>query len=176
MAAPPYRFGKYLICIDISTVGNDFRSGECAFWLWNCGLGGAMAEDLLDYWVRLIKPIFPANAWINSRFLNDGHLIQIDWKLADDPREPDKRSKKIEIIIKERTIDHYLEKCKNDRALSDILLKEFICGRYNSYISDTSIHASASTETWNISTDVLNGKPSVDAPRYGTDDSQAASF
>jgi hypothetical protein len=118
-----------------------------------------MAEDLLDYWVRLIKTIFPANAWITSRFFNNDHLIQIDWKFQNDSENPTKRSKKIEIIIKEGAIEDYLDRNKKDRELSDIMLKEFICGRYNRFISDNDIHTNqyASTEKWLISGDVLNG-------------------
>jgi len=125
-----------------------------------------MAEDLLDYWVRLIKTIFPANAWINSRFSNNDHLIQIDWKLQNNSENPTKRSKKIEIIIKGSAIEDYLDKNKKDRELSDILLKEFICERYNHFISDNDIHTNqyASTETWSISRDVINCKPSFDTP------------
>jgi hypothetical protein len=125
-----------------------------------------MAEDLLDYWVRLIKTIFPANAWINSHFSNNDHLIQIDWKLQNDSENPTKRSKKIEIIIKEGAIEDYLDKNKKNRELSDIMLKEFICERYNHFISDSDIHANqyASTEKWLISRDILNGKPSFDTP------------
>ena len=121
-----------------------------------------MAEDLLDYWVRLIKTIFPANARINSRFSNNDHLIQIDWKLQNDSENPTKSSKKIEIIIKERTIEDYLDKNKEDRELSDIILKEFIRERYNHFIFDNNIHTNqyASTTKWLISVDVLNCKPS----------------
>ena len=123
-----------------------------------------MAEDLLDHWVRLIKTIFPANAWIASRFLNDDHLIQIDWKLINDIISPNKRSKKIEIIIKESTIEDYLDKNKEDRESSDILLKEFICKRYNHLISDNDARTNQhfSTEKWLISRDVFNCKPSFD--------------
>ncbi|MFH1080132.1 MAG: hypothetical protein V1766_07725 [Pseudomonadota bacterium] len=124
-----------------------------------------MAEDLLDYWVRLIKTVFPANAWIISRFFNNDHLIQIDWKLENDPKNPNKRSKKIEIIIKERAIENYLDKNKKDRELSDIMLKEFICERYNHLSSNDDIYTTqyVPRETWLISKDILNGKPSFDA-------------
>jgi hypothetical protein len=119
-----------------------------------------MAEDLLDYWVRLIKTIFPANAWITSRFSNNDHLIQIDWKLENDSENPNKRSKKIEIIIKEGAIEDYLDKNKKDRELSDILLKEFICERLNHFSSNNDIYATqyVPMEKWLISGDVLNCK------------------
>jgi hypothetical protein len=125
-----------------------------------------MAEDLLDYWVRLIKTIFPANAWINSLFSNNDYLIQIDWKLQNDSENPTKRSKKIVIIIKELAINDYLDKNKKDREISDILLEEFICGRYNHFISDNDMDTQqhASTEKWLISKDVMNRKPPFDIP------------
>jgi hypothetical protein len=125
-----------------------------------------MAEDLLDYWVRLIKTIFPANAWITSRFFNNDHLIQIDWKLKNDPKNPNKRSNKIEIIIKEGAIEGYLEKNKKDRELSDIMLKEFICERFNHFSSNNDTYAVqfVPKKKWLISMDVLNCKPSFDTP------------
>ena len=35
-----------------------------------------MAEDILDYWTRLIKTIFPENAWITSRFFKNDCLTK----------------------------------------------------------------------------------------------------
>jgi hypothetical protein len=121
-----------------------------------------MAEDLLDYWVKLITTVFPENAWISSRYFNEDCLIQIDWKLGNDPKNPNKRSQKIEIIIKESVIDNYLDKSKTDRELSDTILKDFICERYHDFISDHDIQASqyASTKKWLISRDMLNYKSS----------------
>jgi len=125
-----------------------------------------MAEDLLDYWVRLIKTIFPQNAWITSCFVNDDCLIQIDWKLENDPKNPNKRSKKIEIIIKESVIKDYLDKNKNDRELSDTMLKELICERYHHFISDNDIQNKqyAPMKKWLISRDALNCKHQLAPP------------
>jgi len=125
-----------------------------------------MAEDILDYWVRLIKTIFPENAWITSCFFNKDCLIQIDWNLKNDPKHPNKRSKKIEIIIKEGAIENYLDKNKKDRELSDIMLKEFIYERYNHFSPDNDNCTTqyVPKEKWLISRDVLNCKPSFDAP------------
>lgn len=123
-----------------------------------------MAEDLLDYWVRLIKTILPENVWVTSRFFNNDHLIQIDWKLEDDPGNPNKRSPKFEIIIKADAIENYLDKNRKDRESSDLLLKEFIGARYEHFRSDndscTTKHVPK--EKWLISKDVLNCRPSSD--------------
>ena len=126
-----------------------------------------MAEDLLDYWVRLIKTILPANALIHSRFSNNDYLIQIAWMFPNDSENPTKHSRKIDIIIKERIIEGYLDKDKKDRELSDIMLREFIYERYNRFSPDNDICTTqyVPKERWLISMDVLNCKPpSFDTP------------
>ena len=124
-----------------------------------------MAEDILDYWVRLIKAVFPANAWIASRFHNVDYLIQIDWKLENDPKNPNKRSKKIEIIIKEGFIEDYLDADKKDRELSDAMLKNLICERFNQFNPDDGTRSVqyAPTERWLIPRHVFCGKPPLNA-------------
>ncbi len=117
-----------------------------------------MTEDLLDYWVRLITPIFPENAWIVSSYSNDNHIIQIDWKLRNDPQRPSKRSRKIQIIIKEDAIEDYLNKSKPDRELYGITLKQLVCEWYNHFDPDNDSLTARSipTEKWLISRAVLN--------------------
>jgi uncharacterized protein (DUF2344 family) len=116
-----------------------------------------MAEDLLDYWVRHIKTIFPANAWINSLLSNNDYLIQIEWKLQEDLENQAKRSK-IVIIIKELAISDYLDKSKKDREISDSMLEKFVCERYNHFVSDNNMDADqhASAGKWLVSRDVMN--------------------
>ena len=117
-----------------------------------------MAEDLMDYWVRLIKPIFPTNAWIVSHFSDNDHIIQIDWNIDNNTKRSNKRSKKIQIIIKEDAIDQYLDKNKQDRELYGDTLKQFIGERYNHFNPDNDAvtNRSVRTETWLVSKDILN--------------------
>jgi hypothetical protein len=114
-----------------------------------------MAEDLLDQWVRLITPIFPPNAWIVSRFSKNDHIIQIDWKLGNDPQRQDKRSKKIQIIIKEDAIEDYLDRNKQGRELYNIRLKQSIGERYDRFNPDNDAVSTnyVPTETWLVSKD-----------------------
>ena len=117
-----------------------------------------MAEDLMDYWVRLIKPIFPTNAWIVSHFSDDDHIIQIDWNLDNNTKWSDKRSKKIQIIIKEDAIDQYLGKNKQDRELYGDALKQFIGERYNHFNPDNDelTNRYGRMETWLVSKAILS--------------------
>jgi hypothetical protein len=119
-----------------------------------------MTEDLLDHWLRIIKSLSPTNAWIASHLSRGNYLIQIDWKLDNDPNQPNKRSRKIEIIIQEEAIDDYLEKSKEDRALSDIKIRQWISEQYDHYNHsnlDPDAYASnyASLDKWYISKDVF---------------------
>jgi len=117
-----------------------------------------MTEDLLDYWVRLIKPLFPMNAWIVSSLSDDDYLIQIDWNLEKEPRRPNNRSKKIQITISAEAIEDYLDKSKKEREVSDRAMEKLILERYKHVSPDRNAHStqSASTEKWLISSDVLN--------------------
>ncbi len=117
-----------------------------------------MTEDLLDYWVRLIKPLFPMNAWIVSRLSDDDYLIQVDWNLENAPHRPNRRSKKILITISAEAIEDYLDKNKKDREVSDLALKKLILERYNNVILDRNAHGSQSRsiEKWLISAEELN--------------------
>jgi hypothetical protein len=117
-----------------------------------------MTEDLLDYWVRLIKPFFPANAWIVARYAGDDHVIEIDWKLDSDPARPNRRSRKIQITISDGAIEDYLDRDKKDRDLFETRLKKLIHERF-SHI-DASIPAernsSASADKLLIARETLN--------------------
>ena len=116
-----------------------------------------MSEDLLDYWLRIITPIFPSNAWIAARFSGGDHLIQIDWKLENDLRQPNRRSRKIEIIIQEESIDDYLDKDAAGRKLSDVKMKQWLSEHYNHLSNDLDAQASRSLSAirWRISKDML---------------------
>jgi|FrelakmetLWP11LW_1041352.scaffolds.fasta_scaffold184747_1 hypothetical protein len=119
-----------------------------------------MAEDLLDHWVGLITPIFPSNAWIVSRYAENDHFIQIDWKLGNNPKQGNKRSRKIQIIIKEDAIENYLDKNEKDRDVYNIFLKKFICEWYDRFDPDhgdsTIQSISIPIEKWLVSKDFLN--------------------
>jgi len=126
-----------------------------------------MAEDLLDYWVRLIKPIFPTNAWIVSHLSDNDHIIQIDWNLDNDTKQSNKRSKKIQIIIKEDAIDDYLDKNKKDRELCGDALKQFVGERYDHFNPDNDdlTNRYGRMETWLVSKGIFNVLTPSHSPR-----------
>ena len=103
-----------------------------------------MTEDLLDYWVRLIRPFFPENAWVVTRYSGDDHIIEIDWKLDDDQKQPNQRSRKIQITISSGAIEDYLGKNKKERELFEISLKKLIHENYIHASPDRQVHVGSS--------------------------------
>jgi len=117
-----------------------------------------MTEDLLDYWLRMIKPFFPDNAWFQSGISGGDHIIQIDWNLETDLHKQSRRSRKIEIVIKEDVIDSYLEQSKDLRGLYDIRMREWIAEHYHNFCLDQEAYPSNSAAPikWRISKDVFH--------------------
>ena len=118
-----------------------------------------MAEDLLDHWVGLITPIFPGNAWIVSRCSGNDHILHIDWNLGNDSKKRNKRSRQIQITIKEDAIDNYLERNDKSREIFNILLKKSMCERYDRFHPDHDDPEAKSMwipiEKWLVSKDFL---------------------
>lgn len=116
-----------------------------------------MNEDLLDYFVRMMRPLFPMNACIVSSISGGDYIIQIDWKLEDNLHDSNKRSRKVNIKIPENTIDDYLDHKKEQGELYDSRLKAIIYRWYNDFNPH---HDAGSTrfipiENWCISRGLL---------------------
>jgi hypothetical protein len=90
-----------------------------------------MTEDPLDYWARLLRPLFPDNSRIVTRYSGDDHIIEIDWNFESEPGRLTRRSRKIQITISDGAVDDYLDKGKKDREVFEISLKKMIQERYN---------------------------------------------
>jgi len=54
----------------------------------------------MDYGVRLIKPIFPTSGRVVSQLADNDHIIRIDWNIENNEKRSNKRSKKIQMVIK----------------------------------------------------------------------------
>lgn len=116
-----------------------------------------MNEDLLDYLVRMMRPLFPMNACIISGVSGGDYIIHIDWKLDDNAHRQNERSRKIKIKILENAIEDYLDHKKERGELYDSRFKNLIYQWYNAFDP----HHDGTTkvtpmENWLISKDVLN--------------------
>lgn len=117
-----------------------------------------MNEDLLDYLVRMMRPLFPMNACIVSGISGGDYKIQIDWQLENNLHQQNKRSRKIKIIISENAIQDYLDHKKERGELYDGRIKSLIYQWYKVFNPhhDASTTRLTPTENWLISKDLLN--------------------
>jgi len=119
-----------------------------------------MNEDLLDYLVRMVRPLFPGNACIVSGISGGDYIIQVDWKLENNLDNQNERSRKISIKIPENAIEDYLDHKKEQGELYDSRIKSLISQRYKGFDPR---HDGGSTrltpvENWLISRDLLNAQ------------------
>lgn len=116
-----------------------------------------MNEDLLDYFVRMIRPLFPMNACIVSSISGGDYVIQIDWKLEGGSHDPSMRSRKINIKISENAIEDYLDHKKEQGELYDGRLKSLIAQWYKDFdpLCETGSTRLTPVENWLISRDLL---------------------
>ena len=70
-------------------------------------------KTIKEHWIDIIREYFPREVEL---FLHDiqHFCLDVNWKLKNDPTRPNKRSKKLRLIISEETIEDY--KDANDDA------------------------------------------------------------
>lgn len=117
-----------------------------------------MNEDLLDYFVRMIRPLFPMNAFIVSGTSGDNYIIQIDWKLGSNLHQQNKHSRKIKIKISGNAVEEYIDHKDERGEVYDTRIKHLIQQWYNIFNPHHDACATRCTPTENclISRDLLN--------------------
>ena len=114
-----------------------------------------------DYW-RFLKRFFPANADFVF-FMRDGSLvIRISWKLNDDARRPNKRSRNIILTITEEALEDYLYVDDPVRVDAEEKLAAFVAARLKRFDPhhDEPAHVTPPRDRWRVTSDVFR-RPSL---------------
>lgn len=91
-----------------------------------------MSAPILDHWKKLIKPLFPRQAFI--RGLAKGDLIlAIDWLMECPEDPPSKRSRLIKIMIKREAADKYEKQPAADQKKTDDRFLEVVKEKLKTY-------------------------------------------
>lgn len=95
-------------------------------------------KEIKEHWVDIIKDNFPKDSY---QFLHqiDAFCLDINWKLKSDPSRPNKRSKKLRLIISEETLEDYRD--ANDEVVNNYDQK------LNKFIGDTMANFSPDHDT-----------------------------
>lgn len=86
-----------------------------------------------EHWFEILKSHFSNHAEIYLHDMDD-FCLDVQWKLKNDPNRPNKRSRKIRLIISERTIDDYSEADDQAKQKFDTKLNNYIaqyCATFN---------------------------------------------
>jgi len=75
-----------------------------------CWHGENMLDKTENELVNIVRPLFPENAEIYRRPSSDGLTIGVVWKLRSDQSRPNKRSRRIVLVLSQEA----LEDCNED--------------------------------------------------------------
>ena len=101
----PFR-RKHFVAVVLLACGHDVRKLRLGllFVIFNRrDRNHIMTKSFVNEWVKLIRPLFPKNTRIEINAEYDV-ILRIDWKLRNDPARPNKRSRLIRVIIREKAI------------------------------------------------------------------------
>lgn len=66
-----------------------------------------MWEQLEARLTNIVKPLFPDQAEFRRRASLDGLVFSVTWKLRNDPARPNKRSRRIILVVSEEALEDY---------------------------------------------------------------------
>jgi len=117
-----------------------------------------MDEEIYTEWMGLIKPIFPDQSEVRSFKRSDDLVISVNWKLDNDISRPNKRSRRIEIVVSEEALEDYREKSIKKRFTDNEKLKSFVQQQYRQFNPEpgTSRYELTPVEKWVVTLDVLS--------------------
>jgi len=82
-------------------------------------------KAIKEHWIDIIKDYFPQEGELFLHPIRD-FCLDVNWKLKNDPNRPNKRSKKLRLIISEETIEDYRDANDGPKNNYDQKLKIFV--------------------------------------------------
>ena len=117
-----------------------------------------MVDDLEKHFFAIVGRELPKHAEVHVRRESDDICIYADWKLGNDPKRPNKRSKKIKICISRAAVDDYTDGSEQNRKSADEKLRRIVAARIKAFNPDHNVpaHVPVPIEQWTITTEMLN--------------------
>lgn len=82
-------------------------------------------KAIKEHWIGIIKEYFPKEVELFLHPIQD-FCLDVVWKLKNDPNRPNKKSKKLRLIISEETIDDCRDANDDPKKSYDQKLKKFV--------------------------------------------------
>ena len=82
-------------------------------------------KAIKEHWIGIIKEYLPKEAELFLHPIQD-YCLDVDWKLRTDPSRPNKRAKKLRLIISEETLEDYRDANDSGKEGFDQKLIKFV--------------------------------------------------
>jgi len=114
--------------------------------------------EQLEVWEKLIKPLFPPHAEINTGSSGLDYYIDIQWHLGSDPNRPNKLSRMIKIQITHEAMKDYLDSDSKQRSERNKKFEKYIEDRKKQFNPehDSPAGQTPPEEIWTITSSILN--------------------
>ena len=90
-------------------------------------------DEIKKHWFDSIKKYFPEDADFFLNPTKDDFCLEVSWKLKNDQNRPNKKSRKLRLIIPEETIDDYREAADGSKGDYDQRLIDFVKDTMNKF-------------------------------------------
>ena len=112
-----------------------------------------------EYFINLVRPLFPNGADINYDQTEGDLVIRVFWILDPNSDRPNKPSKIINLRISSEALGDYSNLSSDEQKRADQFVIDFVEDKLRTFNPDyeSPYGASPPTEKWLISTRMLNG-------------------
>ena len=93
-------------------------------------------DEIKKHWFDIIKEYFPIGADLFLNPTKDDFCLDVGWKLKNDQNRPNKKSRKLRLIIPEETIEDYREAADGSKRSYDQKLILFMKKTMNNFEPD----------------------------------------
>lgn len=88
-----------------------------------------MWDDLAAHFEALFAPLFPIESEFGRRPADNGLRFSICWKLNNDPARPNKRSRRIILVLPDEVLEDYRDDDDHGRGVKDTRFADSITQR-----------------------------------------------
>jgi len=92
-----------------------------------------MWDDLEKQFSTVLSRLFPKEAQFRRRPASDDLCFSVSWKLKNDPARPNKRSRRIILVLPEELLEDYRDDDQNARAARERRMTDLVGQRLKQF-------------------------------------------
>lgn len=93
-------------------------------------------EKTTERFETLFAPLFPKDARFRSLPTTDGLRFSVNWKLKNDPSRPNKRSRRVVLMISQEAVEDHEDGTPNDRNTIERRMVDLVTAQLKQFNPD----------------------------------------